>query len=160
MYKNLLISLFSMSYFFIFLCSSAGADNKDLPAITERFNQSNELAGTLFFDIYKEFGSEIRLFSVLEACDKKELARAFTPNFDTITLFMAKKFGETSGNLKFSDSRAAFDAILSAQTYLQGYIVGYKEAAKTFTSPGLCKAAEVMAGERLLQRNQSNKHDE
>lgn len=162
MYKNILISLLSMSCFFILLWGSATAGNKDLVETTDRFNQSMELSGRFFKVIYDKFGRGMRISAIFDACDKKGLSKAFEPNIDEMREVIVGEFVslKATTKLKFSDDRALFDSLLSTLMYIQGYKVGIKEAVRIFKTQNVCEVFEMKADELLLEKKQLNKKEE
>jgi hypothetical protein len=145
-----------------FSWSSISADERNLSDITERFNQSMDLGSRFFKVIYNKFGHDIRMSEILNACNKKGIAKAIEPNWDEINEIIAKEFGalRAINKLKFSDDRAAFDSILSTSMYIQGYKVGFNEAVKILKTQNFCEVSEVEADKLLLQKKQSNKKKE
>lgn len=159
MFKNLKIILCLTLFVIILPCSSVSAENKNLDEITERFNQSVDLRGSIFLAIYDKFGQNLRMSAIFDACNKKALSKAFEPNYDEIKEAIAEKFAvlRLTGKLKFSDDRALFDSLLSTSMYIQGYTAGIKEAAKIFANKNICEAFEANSDKLLLQMKQSNK---
>lgn len=102
-----------------------------LGEVVDRFNQASEIGSELFIAAYDRYGSRARVSAVLEVCGKPQMAKSLKVTPETVREDAARDFMRACKGRKYCDEQQRWAVMGSVQSMWNGYLLGYREAAKT-----------------------------
>jgi hypothetical protein len=131
------------------------------------YKQRREIVSKLFFEIYREFGANIRLAGTIEGCGNKDLAKQLIPSERELGDRILHKIIEIKqqdsnkdaiylNKLSTDETMILVDAVSLNVAF---YRVGYGEATKTFMGDNVtfCQEMQNYGQETITKGNKRTK---
>lgn len=159
--RNLKLCFLSLTMGFALSLLFCQASEADVEETASRFNLASELTAELFLGAYDRHGSSARISTVLDVCKEAVMANSLKVTPETVRKEASRDFKRVCRDRKYCDEQQRWMVVSSVQSMWKGYLLGYKEGAKTLL-PGIrdTLCADVLKKGKAMLREKKKAEEE